>query len=235
MTVPESAAADAVADLRTTLKWIIGAAAGTAALLVGTGPVAAMGKFDDKGDVVAAFCGLALAVTGVGWIIWQASEALMPQICTLAQFEDSGLRDLEELRELGRIDPHAFYGPYDDLADLRSKLALHDEVAANAAVMLAKESDERRAKMLQQRLEAARANAEQARRLERRLLVLVHTWLVRAAVRRARRHAFAAMIAVVVGAVLFLTSVNDSKPEPSGKKDAAANQLMPVLGSPYTV
>lgn len=235
MTTPEPAPADAVGDLRTTLKWIIGAAAATGTLLVGAGPLAAMGKLDDNGDMVAAFCGLGLAVTGIGWIIWQASEALMPRICTLGQFEDTELHDLDELRRITEADPRAFFGPYSKLADLRSNLAFHDAVAGNAAVMLAKESDERRAKMLQQRLDAARANAEQARRMERRLLVFVHAWLVRESVRRARRHAYMAMIVVVLGAVLFLTSVNDNKPEPSGKKDAAATQPMPVPGSPYSV
>ncbi|MFF9041197.1 hypothetical protein ACF090_37695 [Streptomyces sp. NPDC014892] len=206
-------------DLRATLKWIIVAAAGVGTLLIGAGPLAAMGKLNDWGDVMAAFCGLALVVAGIGWIIWQASDALMPQLSTLARFDDPELADL---RALVATDPRAFFGPYPSLAVLRAKLAFHDTVAGNAALMLAKESDDGRAKVVQQVLDSARANAEQARRLERRMLTIVHSWIVRNQVRKARRHAFVAMIVVVMGAVLFLTSVNDNKPDKQEKNSKAA-------------
>lgn len=233
MTTPaDPAATDAVADLRTTLKWIIAAAAGTATLLVGAGPLAAMGKLDDRGDATAAFGGLALAMCGIGWIIWQASEALMPKLVTLALIDDD---ELTELRTLMAADPPAFFGPYASLAELRARLAFHDTVAGNAAKMLSRESDDARAKMLQHTFETARANAEQARRLERRLLTLVHAWLVRGAVRKARRHAFVAMFVVLVGAVLFLTSTNDNPPDSKDKEKAkSATQLSArvEVGSP---
>ncbi|WP_221348145.1 hypothetical protein [Streptomyces beigongshangae] len=228
MTATEPTPGDAVGDLRATLKWIIAAAAGTGTLLVGAGPLAAMGKLDDRGDVAAAFCGLALTVTGIGWIVWQASDALMPQVSTLARFDDPELADL---RALAATDPRAFFGPYASLDELRAKLQFHDAVAGNAAVMLARQSDERRAKMVQQVLDSARTNADHARHLERRLLTIVHAWTVRHHVRRARRHAFIAMIVVVAGAVLFLTSVNDNRPGTTEKKRASTHTIV-VPGSP---
>jgi hypothetical protein len=227
-TPQEPAATDAVADLRATLKWINAAAAGTGALLVGAGPLVAMGKLSKGGDVAIAICGLALAISGIGWIIWQTSEALMPRLATLAQFDTP---ELKELRELVAGDPRAFLGPYSSLPELRARLDFHESVASNAAVMLARESDDSRAKILQQALDAARANAEQARRLERGLLTAAHAWLVRAAVRKARRHVFGAMAAVVIGAVLFVTSTNHNKPE-IPPKPGKPTQSSTVPGSP---
>jgi hypothetical protein len=212
--------ADAVADLRTTARWTIVAVAGVGALLVGGGPLTAVGRIDDWGDTFAAFGGLALTVLGVGWAIWQTGEALTPCLATL---DDLDAPEMASLRAAIARNPAAYYGPYRSLRELRTQRRLHEAVAADLAVKLAREQDPVRTKIFEQGLADARANAEEARRLQHRLLTLIHAWSVRHAVRRARLHTLAAFGLVALGAVLFLTATGDKAADPPAKQARSAS------------
>jgi hypothetical protein len=223
--------ADAVADMRSTARWTIAAAAAVAALLLGGAPLTAVGKIDHLGNALLAYLGLVIALGGVGWAIWQTGEALMPRVATLADLDDPELADLratmakdpvafygpfQECQEEwnhgggrhGRKEPGAFHGPYHD--GLRRAAARHGVVAANLAVKAAAEEDPARSRMLAQALEDARANAELAERLQRQLVEFVHAWKVRTAVRRARVHTLAAAAVIALGAVLFLSATHET-------------------------
>lgn len=220
-------AAAAVADLRATARWTIAAMAGIGTLLLGAGPLTAVGKVHDAGHATAAFAGLALAVLGVGWAIWQTGEALTPCLATLT---DLAAPEMAQLREAIARNPSAFYGPYDSLDELSAQRRLHEKIAADLAVKLAREPDSARARILEQALDDARVNTEQAYSMQHRLLALVHAWSVRNAVRRARLHTLAAFVVVTLGAVLFLTATGATTTEPPTKSSAgsSATDLRPV-------
>lgn len=212
--------ADAVADLRATARWTVVAVAGVGTLLVGGGPLTAVGRINDWGDTFAAFGGLALTVLGVGWVVWQTGEALSPCLATL---DDLDAPEMALLREAIARNPAAYYGPYRSVGELRSQRRLHQAVAADLAVKLAREQDPVRTAVLEQGLADAGANAEEARRLQDRLLTLVHAWSVRNAVRRARLHTLAAFGLVTLGAVLFLTSTGGKAADPPAKPGPAVS------------
>lgn len=216
---PESgttvAPGEAVADMRATAKWTIAAVAAVGALLLGGAPLTAVGKVNDTGDALAAFAGLALALVGVGWAIWQTGEVLTPRFTTVAELDRPAMSDL---RGIIAQDKGAFYGPFGQSpGDLRAACRLHETTWANLAVARAKAEDEAEVRVLEQALDDARANAALARRLEGRLVDLVHAWEVRAALRRARVHTLVAMFLVAIGAVLFLTATIDDAPRAPAK------------------
>ncbi|MEV0975600.1 hypothetical protein [Streptomyces sp. NPDC049915] len=211
--------ADAVTDLRTTARWTIAATAAVGALLLGGGPLVAVGRIHGWADAAAAFGGLALAVLGIGWAIWQTGEALTPRLATLA---DLGTPGMAGLREAVARDPSAYFGPYASLDELSAGRRLHEKIAAELAVRLAREPDADHTRVLQQGLADARANAQQARALQQRLLTLIHAWAVRDAVRRARVHTLAAFMVVTLGAVLFLTATHEDPPAQPAKSARAS-------------
>jgi hypothetical protein len=197
---------DAVADLRTTARWTIAAAAAVGALLLGGAPLTSIGRVDGIGDAITAGAGLFVALIGVGWIVWHTTEALMPRIATTTQLDDP---DMTSLRETIAREPAAFYGPFGTTPQhLRAAALLYDTAAANLAAALAREPDQTKWRVMEQALSDARANAELAHHLETSLLHIVHAWKVRSAVRRARLHTFTAAAVIAIGAVLFLTATN---------------------------
>lgn len=212
----------AVADMRATAKWTIGAVAAVGALLLGGGPLAAMGKINDMGDAAAAFGGLALALAGVGWVIWQTGEVLAPRLSTITELDRPSMA---ELRRRIAQDPTPFYGPFgEDPASLRAARVLHEKAVANLAAIRAREQDENRIRSIEQAFDDEQANAALARRLEHQLVDLVHAWQVHTALRRARVHTLAALAVVAFGAVLFLTATIDNPPEPSTKPTPTATR-----------
>jgi hypothetical protein len=197
---------DAVADLRTTARWTVAAAAAVGALLLGGAPLTSIGKVDGIGAAISACAGLFVALAGVGWVIWHTTEALMPRIATTTQLDDP---DMTSLREAIAQEPDAFYGPFGTTPqELRAAALLYDTAAANLAAALAREPDQTKSRVLEQALSDARANADLAHRLESSLLDIVHAWKVRSAVRRARLHTFTAATVIAIGAVLFLIATN---------------------------
>ena len=213
---------DAVADMRTTARWTVAAAAAVGALLLGGAPLTAIGKVSGPGEAVLAFAGLVVALGGVGWAIWQTGEALMPRIATLDDLDDA---DLADLRATIDRDPSAFYGPFGaSREDLRRAVAFHGTVAANLAARAAAETDPVRSRVLAQTLADARGNTEAARRLQDRLLEFTHAWKVRTAVRRARLHTLAAAAVIALGAVLFLAATHDPGDDRPARPGPAASR-----------
>jgi hypothetical protein len=207
---PPAPTSDAVADMRTTARWTIAAAAGVAAVLLGGAPLTAIGKVSGVGHLALAFAGLAVALAGVGWAIWQTGEALMPRVALLDDLDDPALADL---RAIIARDPSAFYGAFGQSKDdLRAAIAFHGTVAANLAAAAATETDPVRSRLLAQALADARANIASACLLRDRLLEFVHAWKVRTAVRRARRHTLAAAAVIALGAVLFVGATHGHEP-----------------------
>jgi len=199
---------DAVADMRATAKWIVAAAAAVGSLLLGTAPLAAIGRVQDLYSAALAFAGLGLALSGVGIVIWFTAEALTPPITTLATLSEPRVRDLR-LR-MAR-DPAPFFGPFGRNADeLQSNAGLHAMAAVNLAVLLVREEDTAHRMVLTQALADANANAALARHLLRRLLEFVHVWQVRRALRRARTIAMVGIILGAFGTVIFLLGVGST-------------------------
>ncbi|GAA4604215.1 hypothetical protein GCM10023195_14290 [Actinoallomurus liliacearum] len=215
---------DAVADIRATAKWTIGAAAAVGALLLGGAPLAAINKIHGTGHIALAVSGLALALAAVAWIIRQAGETLMPRVVSLSALDDP---DLADLRRLIEAEPVTFYGPFGtSAAELAEAAAWHDTVAANTAYLLARETDSARIRILEQTLADARANARAARLLQYRLVQFVHAWKVRGAVRAARRQTLGGAFVVLIGASLFFAA---SAPETPAKSNIGPT---PVRSSP---
>ncbi|MGW5136773.1 hypothetical protein [Streptomyces sp. NPDC004135] len=204
---------EAVTDLRAAARWIIAAAGAVGALLLGGGPLVALGKVDDLTGAILVGVGLVISLAGVGWAIWSTSEVLIPPITT---FEDLDAPGLQPLRDLIARSPEDFFGPMSrDLAGLRR----HRQIAANFHAALGRETDPRRRAALESALARARRNIERAGVYERRLLALIHVWQIRAALRRARVQTMIAAVVVAFGAVVFLTAagssdVSDGKTKP---------------------
>ncbi|WP_165970363.1 hypothetical protein [Actinomadura sp. 6K520] len=202
-----------VTDMRSTARWITGAAAAVGAVVLAGGPLTVVDKLDDTGDVVAAISGLLLALAGVAWTVWRTSDVLTPRVTTI---EDLGHRDLSGLRAMIDRYPAAFYGPFSpDPAELRRERVLRFLVKARIAKALARESDPKRRQILEQAAVTADANARLAQRTQERLLAWIHAWQVRQSLRRARRDTALASLVVLVGAALYLTAPLDKKDSPS--------------------
>jgi hypothetical protein len=209
---------DAVADMRATAKWIVAAAAGVGVVLLGGGPLAALGKVHDVRHAVVSFLGLSVSLLGIGWVIWRISDVLIPPSTTLATLET---RPLANLRAQMEAEPEAYFGPFGPtIADLQRHCRQYDTAAANLAIMLAREQDPDRQRVLTQGLADARANASMAHRRLRRLQELIHAWTVRADLRRARVHAFVGIIIAALGAIVFVTATTAPVPTPTMPRPA---------------
>jgi hypothetical protein len=195
---------EAVADMRATARWITAAAAAVGAALLGGAPLTAVGKVHGAGHIVLSFLGLALGLAGVGWIIWHTADAMIPPMTTLADLDTDPLRGL---RRQSEKTPEAFFGPFGTSADdLQAAHHLYSTAAANLAILLAREEDPARARILTQGLSDARANAAKAAVRIQYLLELAHVWNVRAALRQARVHVYLGATATALGTVIFLTA-----------------------------
>ncbi|MEU9399709.1 hypothetical protein [Streptomyces sp. SID4985] len=199
-----SSAQTAVADMRATARWTIGATAAVGGVLLAGVPLAAIGKVHGARDIALAAGGLLLALAGVAWAIWQTGEALSPRFVTLASLDEPGLDDL---RARIAAQPRAFLGPFGtSAAELAAACTRHSTVAARLEDLLAREEDPRRRAEATHRLAQARANFAEAAARRRSLLELIHAWEVRNVLRRARLHTLIAAVVVVAGAVLFITA-----------------------------
>ncbi|AXG79394.1 hypothetical protein [Streptomyces paludis] len=213
---PDTVLADlraSVADMRATARWITAAAAGVGALVLAGGPLVVVKDLDDAGDVVAAVGGMLLAVVGVVWVVWRASEVLSPRTATL---DDLGSPELNGLRKLIDRSPADFYGPHaTGPAELRRERRLRLAVAARLESLLARESDPARVRVLTHEAAVARRNAQLIQRLQQRLLAWIHAWQVRQSLVRARRDTLLASLLILTGAVLCVTAPLDAKEKPT--------------------
>ncbi|MGW5128278.1 hypothetical protein ACWEQ7_30415 [Streptomyces sp. NPDC004069] len=197
-----SSAQAAVADMRATARWTIGATAAVGGLLLGGVPLAAIGKARGIAGIGIAAGGLVLALVGVAWVIWWTQEVLRPRFVTLrALFEP----ELVGLRREIAAAPEAFFGPFGGSAEALDRACkLHARVAVGIADLLARERDETRRATATHRLAAARANLASATARRQTLLELIHAWQVAEALRRARLQTLLGALVVLAGAALFL-------------------------------
>lgn len=197
--------AEALEDLRATARWIITAAAGVGALLLGGLPIASIGKIRGVEHFAVAFSGVTIALLAVGWAIWKTSEALMPRLVVLAELDGPDMVDLKAAID---ADPPAFYGGFD--RDLRAEIQLHFTVSANLAELEVRERDQGKIRLIQHKRAIAAANAANAQLLQVQIIELIHAWKVRNAVRSARLHTMLASLFVIVGSMLFLWAADAS-------------------------
>jgi hypothetical protein len=204
---PSTNPLDAVPEMRTTAKWTIAAAAAVGAALLGTSPLAGAGHIHTVAAAIAAYAGLIIALTGVGWAIWHTTEALIPPLTTPRSL-DTDLR-LRDLRAIIATDPTAFYGPYgSSMTALLAANTLHQRVATNLNTAFADEQDPRRRQTLQQKQAEAAAAVDATNNRIQALLELSHAWRIRTQLRRARLHTFAGAAAVALGIVIFLAATS---------------------------
>jgi hypothetical protein len=195
---------DAVADMRATARWTIAAAASVGAFALGGTPLAVLGELRNTGDAVAAAAGIVIVLAGVCWSIWRTSEALTPPITTIEALDTAALRPL---RDLIAQSPRSFFGPFGNSADdLRREYQRQADIARRLKKELAAEVSPTRRATWEQALRDTQANVDYCARLQRRLLAFVHTWQVREALRRARRHTMAATMVGAAGVFLLLTA-----------------------------
>ncbi|MBH0775962.1 hypothetical protein [Nocardia bovistercoris] len=212
---------DAIADMRAVARWTVGAAAATGALLIGTAPLAALGKLHGAWHIAVAVAGLTVALLAVCWAIWVTSDALTPPVSTLMDLEDPSMKHMAGLIRLTSRSPENFFGPGGTrVADLQAQGELHQRAAGAIARALAVEDRAPERALLDLALRDAEANIAYYRRLRARLLALIHTWHVRHLLRRARIHTLAAVLVAGIGACAFLVATVDSKPPEQPKPRA---------------
>lgn len=195
---------EAVPEIRSTIKWIAASAAAVGALLVGSAPLATLGRLHGIRQVSIAGVGLLLCLVAVGWIIWQTTEALTPPITTFSTLED---KSLTSLRIIIAADPEAYFGPFGrTLEAFRTQGAFHRKTMRNIQAKVRSERDQSRLTIWKFAESDALATVELHRTLQTRLLELAHFWQVREKLRYARRQMFMAMILGAAGLGLILSS-----------------------------
>ncbi|MCC3332590.1 hypothetical protein [Nocardia abscessus] len=217
---------DAIADMRAVARWTVGAAAAIGALLIGTAPLAALGRLHGTWHITAAVVGLAIALMAVCWAIWVTSDALTPPVSTLMDLDDREMTHLAGLVRLIARSPENFFGPNGTrVADLQQQSELHQRIAGEVARAMAVEDRPHERALLELALQDARANIAYYRGLRTRLLALIHAWHVRHLLRRARIHTLIAVLIAGAGACAYLIATVDSKPAEQ-PKPRAVEQLV---------
>ncbi|GHG54324.1 hypothetical protein [Streptomyces griseocarneus] len=190
---------DSVADSRATARWLIASTGAVGALLLGGGPLLAVGRITDWEHAAWAGGGMLVALSGVAWAIWQISEVLVPPMTTPASLGEPAVRGLREQLDAA---PWYYFG---SVATSVEDLLRHRRIAANIARRLASAEPGERA-VLRQGLLTAHRNIARTDPCLRWLLATAHAWQVRERLRRARRHTFLGGVLVIAGAVTFLCS-----------------------------
>ncbi|MFF3910116.1 hypothetical protein ACFYZJ_30015 [Streptomyces sp. NPDC001848] len=184
---------------RATAQWIIASTGMVGALLLGGGPLLAVGKITDWKHGVWAGGGLLLALSGVAWAIWRTSDVLVPATMSPAQLTSPALLGLREQFDAA---PWYYFG---SVAISLDDLLRHRQIAANIAVQLRSAGPGDR-DALQRSLLAAHRNIAKTDPYLRWLLATAHAWRVREALLSARRHTFLGGLLVIAGAVTFLSA-----------------------------
>lgn len=195
---------DAVADMRATAKWTVGAFAAVGALVLGGLPLALVSTIKDRGDAATVAVGMIVALFGVCWAIWHTAESLTPPITILVDLHDPQMRSL---RQLISRDPAAFFGGFGtDEQHLHDALVWHCAVLDRLVQAVAAEQVSERRLIWERALTVARANVARAQRAQSQLLAFVHTWQVREALRRARRRTFVGAIVCTIGVFVAMSA-----------------------------
>ncbi|WP_262705597.1 MULTISPECIES: hypothetical protein [Streptomyces] len=190
---------DSVDGSRATARWIIASTGAVGALLLGGGPLLAVGRITDWEHGLWAGAGLLLALSGVAWALWRTSDVLVPAVMTPAQLDSPALRGLREQFDAA---PWYYFG---SVATSLDDLLRHRQIAANIAALLrSAEPGDRDA--LRRSLLTAHRNIAKTDPYLRWVLATAHAWQVRETLHRARRHTFLGGVLVIAGAVTFLSA-----------------------------
>ncbi|WP_426368403.1 hypothetical protein [Streptomyces sp. E-08] len=188
---------DSVADSREAARWTLASAGAVGALLLGGGPLLAVGRIEDWTHALWAGGGLLVALVGIAWAMWQTSEVLVPLLTTPAMLASPALRGLHEQLDAA---PDYYFG---SMATDVEGLLRHRRVALEISRRLpTAEAAERAA--LERGLATAHRNIARTDPYLRWLLATAHAWIVREKLRKARRHTFLSAVLVITGAVVFL-------------------------------
>ncbi|MFC9590838.1 hypothetical protein ACFTUC_13795 [Streptomyces sp. NPDC056944] len=188
---------DSVADSREAARWTLASVGAVGALLLGGGPLLAVGRIGDWTHALWAGGGLFVALVGIAWAMWQTSEVLVPPLTTPAVLASPALRGLREQLDAA---PGYYFG---SMATDVEGLLRHRRVALEISRRLpASEAAERAA--LERGLATAHRNIVRTDPYLRWLLATAHAWIVREKLRKARRHTFLSAVLVITGAVVFL-------------------------------
>jgi hypothetical protein len=190
---------DAIGDLRAAARWMIAAAGAVGAVLIGGGPLVAVGKVHGLGHAVIAAISLLVGLVGVGLAIWQTSLVLVPPITTASTLRHESMRGLREMIERA---PSDYFG----LAAVSVEdLLRHREIAAQVYEQLKVARDPARQASLRRYLDRVQANLRRTNPYVRWLLATAHVWQIQAALRRARWCTLAGAALVAVGTVGLLS------------------------------
>jgi hypothetical protein len=205
--------------MRAAAKWATGALAAVAAVLLAGGPLVVVGRITDWEHALWAAVALVVSLTGVGWAIWQAVEALMPSATTMAELDGP---EFASLREQIQADPAAFLGPFgSSVLDLDRAASMWETAAANIAVMMARPGSDIPAGVLAQGLADARANATQARARLRWLVEYAHAVRVRNQLRGILQRVFLGAAVAAIGALLFVFAASQPSSAPASHASGA--------------
>ncbi|MDN3296085.1 hypothetical protein QWM81_18880 [Streptomyces ficellus] len=188
---------DSVADSRDAARWTLASTGAVGALLLGGGPLLAVGRITDWAHAAWAGGGLLVALLGVAWAMWQTSEVLVPPLTTPDALTSPALRGLR--RQIDAAPGYYFGTLATDVEDLLRHRRLAMEISRR---LPAAEPAQRAA--LERGLATARRNIARTDPYLRWLLATAHAWLVREKLRKARRHTFLSAVVVITGAVVFL-------------------------------
>ncbi|MFD9613936.1 hypothetical protein ACFWWS_31720 [Streptomyces sp. NPDC059083] len=190
---------DSVADSREAARWTLASAGAVGALLLGGGPLLAVGRIGDWTHALWAGGGLLLALIGIAWAMWQTSEVLVPPLTTPAVLASPALRGLREQLDAA---PGYYFG---SLATDVEGLLRHRRIALEISRRLPTADAAERA-VLERGLATAHRNIARTDPYLRWLLATAHAWIVREKLRKARRHTFLSAVLVITGAVVFLVA-----------------------------
>ncbi|MEU5915480.1 hypothetical protein [Streptomyces sp. NPDC047141] len=190
---------DSVADSREAARWTLASAGAVGALLLGGGPLLAVGRIGDWTHALWAGGGLLLALIGIAWAMWQTSEVLVPPLTTPAVLASPALRGLREQLDAA---PGYYFG---SLATDVEGLLRHRRIALEISRRLPTAEAAERA-VLERGLATAHRNIARTDPYLRWLLATAHAWIVREKLRKARRHTFLSAVLVITGAVVFLVA-----------------------------
>lgn len=212
---------DAVNDMRTTAKWMLGVSGAVGAALISGGPLVAVGRIHGLLHISVAFLGLVIALGGVALAIWHATQVLMPRLTTSRVVLESPA--LDDLRKQIAQEPAEFFGLA--AASLDGLFAKRDSLrrnAANLAQQAATARDPARRAAIRAQLHRVEVNGDIVRGYVRWILELGHAWQIKAALERSRRMTLIGGLAVAVGAVLFFSAADDDQSKAAGSPAATA-------------
>ncbi|WP_086823351.1 hypothetical protein [Streptomyces sp. NRRL B-24572] len=188
---------DSVADSREAARWTLASTGAVGALLLGGGPLLAVGRIEDWAHALWAGGGLLVALLGIAWAMWQTSEVLVPPLTTPAVLASPALQGLREQLDAA---PGYYFG---SVATDVEGLLRHRRIAMEISRRIPTAGAEERA-ALERGLATAHRNIARTDPYLRWLLATAHAWIVREKLRKARRHTFLSAVLVITGAVVFL-------------------------------